>query len=145
MYCELHTSNTMANAYGSVPHWLIKETFKQRHAPQHLQMVVENLYSDLQVMVTTKRWSTSLLPCKIGMFQGDPFTVVVFNTVINTLAIQLKQVTPALGYKLNRSDYVIDAHLFADDVTLPSKDLQKLCDSVQMVSMVNASHQRAKM
>ena len=92
-------------------------------------MVVENLYSDLQVTVTTKRWSTSLLPCKIGVFQGDPFSLIVINTVINTLAIQLKQVTPALGYRLNRSAYVIDALLFADDVTL-SKGLQKLCDIV---------------
>ena len=84
------------------------------------------------MIISTKQWSTSPLCCNI-VFQGDPFSVIVFNTVINTLALQLKQVQPTLGYRLHKSAYTMDALLFADDVTLlakSSKDQQKLCNVV---------------
>ena len=77
-----------ANAFGSVPHWLIQDSFKLYHASDHFLRIVNNLYSNLLLSVSSDKWSTSLLPCRVGVFQGDPFSVIVFNTVINTLTAQ---------------------------------------------------------
>ena len=120
-----------ANAYGSVPHWLILQCFRLYHAPDHLLSVITNIYSNLQLQVSTVKWATSMLPCNIGVLQGDPFSVIVFNTVINTLVMMLK--TQPFGYTLSGSSHKINAFLFADDVTLVSKSpsgLQRLCNIV---------------
>ena len=122
-----------ANAYGSVPHWLVRESFVLHHAPLHLQKVVMNLYSSLQLLVSTSEWSTPSIPCHKGVFQGDPFSVIVFNTVINTLVLQLQQSAPSIGYKLQNTEHIVNTLLFADDLTLlarNSKNLQTLCDIV---------------
>ena len=101
------------------------------HAPDHLLFVITNIYSSLQLQVSTVKWATSMLPCNIGVLQGDPFSVIVFNTVINTLVMMLK--TQPFGYTFSGSSHKINALLFADDVTLVSKspsDLQRLCNIV---------------
>ena len=68
-----------ANAYGSVPHWLILQCFRLYHAPDHLLSVITNIYSNLQLQVSTVKWATSMLPCNIGVLQGDPFSVIVLT------------------------------------------------------------------
>ena len=40
-----------------------------------------------------------LIPLQIGVYQGDPLSVVVFNTVINTLMDTLK-IQPDSAYRL---------------------------------------------
>ena len=118
-----------ANAFSSVPHWLIQDSFKLYHASDHFLRIVNNLYSNL-LSASSDKWSTSLLPCRVGVFQGDPFSVIVFNTVINTLVLQLNLEAPKIGYKFSNSFHTIKSLLFADDVTLiakSSRDLQFLC------------------
>ena len=44
-------------------------------------------------------WSTPLIPLKIGVYQGDPLSVVIFNTVINTM-VEVIKTRPDLGYHI---------------------------------------------
>ena len=95
----------LANAYGSVHHTLIQFAMKHYHAPPQLCSILESLYSDLSATILTPEWSTPSIPLKIGVYQGDPLSVVVFNTVINTLVDTL-QVRNNLGYPLHQSSPV---------------------------------------
>ena len=110
-----------ANAYGSVPHWLIMESFKLHDAPSHLMKVLNNLYSNQHLSISMKKWSTLQIPCNIGVFQGDPFSVMVFNTCINTLVLHLQQTCPKPGYTFNNPCHSVSTLLFADDISLLSK------------------------
>ena len=104
----------LANAYGSVHHTLIQFAMKHYHAPPQLCMILESLYSDLSAAILTPEWSTPSIPLKIGVYQGDPLSVVVFNTVINTLVDTL-QVRNDLGYTLSDSTHRINLLQYADD------------------------------
>ena len=49
--------------------------------------------------VNSNSWSTPLIPLKIGVYQGDPLSVVIFNTVINTM-VEVIKTRPDLGYHI---------------------------------------------
>ena len=101
----------LANAYGSVHHTLIQFAMKHYHAPPQLCSILESLYSDLSATILTPEWSTPSIPLKIGVYQGDPLSVVVFNTVINTLVdtLQVRNCT------LSDSTHCINLLQYADD------------------------------
>lgn len=71
----------LANAHGSVHHTLIQFAMKHYRAPPRFCLILESLYSDLSATIITPEWSTPSIPLKIGVYQGDPLSVVVFNTV----------------------------------------------------------------
>ena len=62
--------------------------------------MVQALYRNLSAIVITAEWSTPFIPLQIGVYQGDPFSEMIFNTVIKPLIDPLKQHTN-LGYTLN--------------------------------------------
>ena len=68
----------LANAYGSVNHGLIEFTLQHIHAIFRFRNTVVDLYTDLNVIVTAPSWGT----LKIGVYQGDPLSVVIFNSAL---------------------------------------------------------------
>ena len=60
----------LANAFGSVNHGLIDFTLQHFHASPRFRNTVSNLYTDLNVVVTTPAWSTSQIPFRVGVYQG---------------------------------------------------------------------------
>ena len=107
----------MANAYGSVHHQLIQFALKYYHAPHSFKAVVSCLYSDLSATITSRSWSTKAVPLKLGVYQGDPLSVVIFNTVMMTLADTLKE-DQHLGYTFAQSHRSINVLQYADDTCL---------------------------
>ena len=81
----------LANAYGSVQHNLIQYSLRHYHAPDRMIAAVPNLYQGLVGIVQTKEWTTEPFPLQIGIYQGDPLSVIIFNTVINTLVDSISQ------------------------------------------------------
>ena len=75
----------LANAYGSVHHSLIDFSLQHYYAPPQFLSTVRALYSGLSAKVITAEWETQVIPLQRGVYQGDPLSVVIFNTVMNTL------------------------------------------------------------
>ena len=67
--------------------------------------------------VTSKAWSTKAIPLQVGVYQGDPLSVVIFNTVMATLADTLKM-DQSVGYKFSNSPRSINVLQYADDTCL---------------------------
>ena len=107
----------LANAYGSVHHSLIQFSMKHYHAPPELCSILDALYSDLSATILTQEWTTPSIPLKIGVYQGDPLSVVVFNTVINSLVDTL-QTRDDLGYTLSDTQDRINLLQYADDTCI---------------------------
>ena len=111
----------LANAYGSVHHSLIQYALGHYNAPPEFLSTIQALYSDLSAMVITDDWSTSTIPLQLGVYQGDPLSVVVFNTVINTLVDTIHEKLD-LGYTITNTPHTINLLQYADDTCIIAKN-----------------------
>ena len=104
----------IANAYRSVHHDLIWFSLQHYHAPDHFTDTITNLYTDLTGIVRTKQWTTAAFHLGIGVFQGDPLSVSIFNMVMNTLVDTLSE-HRNFGYTLSQSSHTCNHLQYADD------------------------------
>ena len=112
----------LANAYGSVDHGLIDLTLQHFHATPRFRNILADLYDNLSVTVVSPSWTTNSIPLKIGVYQGDPLSAIIFNSVMSTLGESLKQYQQ-LGYSFSNS---------SDAPSLTAPD-QSLHCSMQMI------------
>ena len=54
-----------------------------------------NIYNGLTAIILTKSWTTSPIRLLLGVYQGDPLSTIIFNTVMNTLVDSITQRLPA--------------------------------------------------
>ena len=108
----------LANAFGSVHHSLIRFSFEHYHAPPEMVDMISSLYVDLIGVVSSKAWQTAPIHLQIGVFQGDPLSVLVFNTVMNTLVDTLTKQHSTLGYTLGAAPHRSNLLQYADDTSL---------------------------
>ena len=104
----------IANAYGSVHPELIEFSMAHYHAPPELCRLLQSWYSGLSGVVSTDQWQTDTVPLKTGVYQGDPLSVVIFLTVMNTLSDTLNT-RRDLGFSLPQSSILINHLLYTDN------------------------------
>ena len=107
----------LANAYGSVHHSLIQFSLQHYNAPPKFRKVVESFYTGLYASVSSEMWDTPFIPIQVGVYQGDPLSVVIFNTVINTM-VDTVQSRQDLGYIISPSQKPVNLLQYADDTCL---------------------------
>ena len=107
----------LANAYGSVHHSLIGYSLHHYYASPQFLSTVQSLHTGLNAKVITAEWETPVIPLQKGVYQGDPLSVVIFNTVMNTL-IDTVSLRTDLGYKFSNSARTINILQYADDTCL---------------------------
>ena len=122
----------LANAFGSVHHQLIDFCLHHYHAPVPFISTLRSLYSNLSATVSTGSWSTRSIPLQIGVYQGDPLSVAIFNTVMVTLTDALKA-NKQLGYRL-AGKTTSNVLQYADDTCIVANgpaNCQAMLDKVQ--------------
>ena len=62
----------LANACGSVHHYLIHFGLQHYNAPTKLRNLVTDIYYSLQALVTFSDWTSQPIPMKTSLCQGDP-------------------------------------------------------------------------
>jgi len=72
----------LEDAFGSVPHLLIKHTLKRFNIPAEIQLYINTLYNNQISRVFTDNFSTDGFPFKRGVFQGDPLSPIIFLMVL---------------------------------------------------------------
>jgi hypothetical protein len=125
----------LANAYGSVNHQLIKFALSHYHAPRELIALTSSLYHNQQAIITCRHWQTKAVSLQVGVFQGDPFSVAIFNTVINMLLDHVKHVCPDAGYRFSSSNKQVSTLQYADDTSYTassSKKCQEMLNATQV-------------
>ena len=110
----------LANAFGSVHHDLIAFSLAQYHAPPEMIRLVSNLYDSLTAVISTNKWTTVPIHLQLGVYQGDPLSVIIFNTMMNTLVESIAQRGAHLGYNLNSVPGKFNLLQYADDTSLIS-------------------------
>ena len=107
----------LANAFGNMHHSLIRFSLEHYHAPACMVEAVSNLYEGLVGIVHTKEWSTEPFPIEVGVYQGDPLSVIIFNTVMNTLVDTISQ-SLDLGYSPSSTTQQCNLLQYTDDTSL---------------------------
>ena len=110
----------LTNAFGSVHHDLIKYSLSHYHAPPEMTRLVSNIYDNPTAVISTKSWTTAPIHLQLGVYQGDPLSVIIFNTVMNTLVDSITQRCSRLGYSLSSISSTINLLQYADDTSLIS-------------------------
>ena len=108
----------LTNAFGSFHHELIRFSLSHYHATQVMASTISNLYEDLTGVISSKAWTTNPIHLQIGVYQGDPLSVLVFNTVMNTLVDTITKQYPDLGYSHSSSPCSTNLLQYADDTSL---------------------------
>lgn len=107
----------LANAYGSVSHALIQFALHHYNVPVQFANTISGLYSGLSATITSAKWATPFVSMQTGVYQGDPLSVVIFNTIMCTLVDAFKPLQH-LGYNLSGTKLGIHLLQYADDTCL---------------------------
>ena len=114
----------LANAFGSVDHQLILFVLHHYHLPHLFVNLVENFYTNLFVIVSCRAWETDTIPINIGIFQGDPLSVIIFNLVVNLLVEFIVGCYGHLGYSFAGSNHCLPLLQYADDSCLIANSVE---------------------
>ncbi len=122
----------LMNAYGRIPHNLILFALRHYHFPEWLVEYLLKYYDELLVRVTTRKWKTNWFFYLIGLFQGDPLSVILFLIVFNLL-LDFLQSKKELGYVPSFASDGTSNRAFADDLTLLSRRLKDMQEQIKML------------
>ncbi len=106
----------LADAFGSVEHDLIYITMERNGIPPVIIQYVRNLYSRLSGYVQGDKWNSEPFKFKKGVFQGDPWSPIIFLQTFNPILEHLKSMQQDFGYNLNGTRFI--SLPFADDFCL---------------------------
>ena len=133
----LVTTLNFRNAFGSVPHDLIRTVLTQKGFPESFINIIMNCYQDGTTRITTPKGISSHINIKIGTKQGCPMSPLLFNLCLEPLINYIKNYYRNLGYPIkdskNNTDY-FTIQLYADDIILISQNennMQQLINAAQ--------------
>ena len=111
----------LEDAFGSVPHEIIPFIMLHYHIPKCIIAYITSLYTKLWGKVCTQDWETDFFQFLKGVFQGDPYSGVIFLVVFNPIIEYIKKYKETHGYKIKTETagaQSVITTLFADDFNL---------------------------
>ncbi|CAB4029179.1 Hypothetical predicted protein [Paramuricea clavata] len=113
------------NAFGSVPHDVIKLTLSHLRVPQSLVDLISNVYTGATTVIRTPAGDTSNIPILSGVKQGCPLSPILFNLsveiILRAVLAKANSIGPAKHHGLP-----ISVLAYADDLVLICRDRKKL-------------------
>ncbi len=80
----------LKNAFGEVHHNLITSVLDYHHIPDHIKVIISNLYTDFKTSIITSSFQTPFIPVRRGVLQGDCLSPLLFNMCFNTFIQHIK-------------------------------------------------------
>ena len=75
----------LQDAFGSVPHRLIQHTLERNLFPQPVQDYLHRHYNNTKSVVVTPTFKTNEFSFKRGVFQGCPYSPIIFLLAFNPI------------------------------------------------------------
>jgi hypothetical protein len=76
-------------AYNRVDHEFLWKSLEKFGVPQELIKAIQGCYSRAQSVVSVNRFTSEPFDVKSGVRQGDPLSCLLFNAVIESLALHI--------------------------------------------------------
>ena len=120
----------LRNAFGSVPHDVVKITLSHLGVPQSLVDLISNVYTGATTVIRTPAGDTSNIPILSGVKQGCPLSPILFNLsveiILRAVSAKANLIGPAKHHGLP-----ISVLAYADDLVLICRDKKKLQQLVE--------------
>ena len=141
----------LKNAFGEVNHNLIQTVLKYHNIPDEICEIVKNLYINFHLAIIIKDFVCDFVKVNKGVLQGDCFSPLCFNMIINTFiqSIQEEQYT-TFGFRIDTGLKPRNWFQFADDaaaVTCLESENQTLlnvfnrwCNWAEMIVRIDKCH-----
>ena len=78
------TLTDLKNFFGEVNHNPIDTCLDYHHVPDHIRLLVRNLYQNFATAISTDNFTTEFIPFRKGVLQGDCLSPLLFNMIVNT-------------------------------------------------------------
>ena len=106
----------LQNAFGEVHHNLIDTVLKYHHILDDVIKIIRSLYSDFHITILTNSFSSDFIKVGKGVLQGDCFSPLIFNMVMNTFIQYIRnQYFQQFGYQFLKHFTPRHWLQFADD------------------------------
>ena len=106
----------LQNAFDEVHHNLIDTVLKYHHIPDDIIKIIRSLYSDFHITILTNSFSSDFIKVGEGVLQGDCFSPLIFNMVMNTFIQYIQnQYFQQFGYQFLKHFTPRHWLQFADD------------------------------
>ena len=111
----------IANAYGSIPHSLIKLALRRAHVPEEFCNLVESYYGNVEIRFTTKNFTTEWQRVEKGIITGCTLSVILFSLSMTMLVMSVKDETK--GPETVSGQRQRNSRLLMDDITSTTENL----------------------
>jgi hypothetical protein len=115
----------LRNAFGSVPHEVIRITLSHMGVPDSVVNLVMNIYTNATTEIKTPAGSTPGIPIHAGVKQGCPLSPILFNLCIEIILRAVAMKGHATG-PVKHFNGQISVLAYADDLVLIAKTKDKL-------------------
>ena len=85
-----HYLNRPKNAFG-VHHSLIQSVLRYHYISDEINRIIKILYNDFHLSIITNDFHTKYIAVEKGVLQGDSFSPLIFNLIINTFIQRIKE------------------------------------------------------
>lgn len=120
----------LSNAFGSVPHAVIRDTLKAYGFTKRFQAIVRDLYANCSTTVKGGTGITKEIPVRAGTKQGDPISPLLFNVCLEPVLRKFRELFPEA---LKVQGLPLRILAFADDLVIVAKnaeEMQKMMDTM---------------
>ena len=104
----------ITNAYGSIPHRLIKKALESAHVSKRMIEIIDKYYDNAKIRFATKEFTTEWQTLEKGIITGCTLSVVLFTLSMTWLVLSAKKETK--GPKTNSGQLQQNSRLFMDDL-----------------------------
>ena len=121
----------LENAFGSIPHGLLRESLTRCGVPDTLVQVIMGMYSESTSSFVSTSGTTKPIPVKVGVRQGCPLSTTLFNLALEPVLRSALALSEECGFRAHGQSLCSLA--YADDLVLMARSdskMQRLLDSV---------------
>ena len=103
---------------------LIPIVMNYYNLPTQITKYITHLYSKLEGQIKTQNWEGDIFKFLKGVFQGDPFSGVIFLIIFNPIIEYIKKHKETHGYELKteKNAKFVNTTPFADDFNIISRN-----------------------
>ena len=106
----------LKNAFGEVHHSLIQFILRYHFITDEINCIVKIFYCDFHLSLITNDFHTRYIPVEKSVLQGDSFSPLIFNLIINTFIQCIKEEKfTNVGYRTFKGFLPCNWFEFADD------------------------------
>ena len=110
----------LENAFDSLRHDLIQFALDWYHFPMAFRQFVHAYYEGIYIKIRTSKWTTESVALLIGIFQGCPLLVQLFN-IVGNIALDMIESSSVKGYILKEAGIGKRQLSYGDDHTVTAK------------------------